>query len=66
MPKRVLHCVCFIQIVEHHFRHFAAAQLDHDAHAVLVGFVAKLGNAFELLLLTNSRDLFEQLALFTW
>ena len=40
----------FVEIVEDHFRHFAALQLDDDAHALAIGFVAQIGNTFDGLL----------------
>ena len=36
----VLQLGLLVQIVQHHLRHFAAFQLDHHAHARLVGLVA--------------------------
>jgi hypothetical protein len=49
-----------VEVVEHHLRHFAATQLDDDAHAVLVGLVAQLGDAFDLLLFDQLGDLLDQ------
>src|SRR5690606_30952761 len=49
-----------VQIVQHHVRHFAATQLDHHAHAVLVGLVTQLGDAFDLLLFHQLGDLLDQ------
>ena len=37
------------EVVEHDFGDFAALQLDDDAHAVLVGLVADLGDAVDVL-----------------
>src|SRR5690606_11460212 len=39
---------------------FAAAQLDHDAHAVLVGLVAQLADPLEALLAYELGDLLDQ------
>ncbi len=55
-----------VEVVEDHLRHFAATQLDHDAHTVLVGLVAQFGDAFELLLLTSSAIFSIRRALFSW
>lgn len=52
-----------VEVVEDHLRHFATAQLDHDAHAVLVGLVTQLGDAFELLLFHQLGDLLDQAGL---
>ena len=49
-----------IQIVEDHLARFATPRFDDDAHAVLVGFVAQLGNAFDALFLHQLRDLLNQ------
>ena len=39
-----------VELVQHHVGHGLALELDHDAIAVAVGFVAQLGDAFDLLL----------------
>ncbi|MNQ87875.1 hypothetical protein D3C85_1031160 [compost metagenome] len=49
-----------VEVVEDDLRHFAATQLDHDAHTVLVGLVAQFGDAFELLLFYQLGDLLDQ------
>ena len=49
-----------VEVVEDHLRHFAATQFDHDAHTVLVGLVAQLGDAFKLLLFDQLGDLLDQ------
>ena len=51
------------QLVQHHIGHRIALQFDHDAHAVAVGFVAEVGNAFELLVAHQFRDLLDQAGL---
>jgi hypothetical protein len=63
MPNTLCICGVLVQVVEHHLGHFPAAQLDHHPHAVLVGLVAQLGDAFELLLLDQLGDLFQQAGL---
>ncbi len=51
-----------IQVVEDDLGDLAAAQLDHDAHAVLVGFVAQpvAGDAVDLLLAHQLRDALDE------
>ena len=39
-----------VELVQHHVGHGLALELDHHAIAVAVGFVAQLGDAFDLLL----------------
>ena len=46
----VLQLGLLVQIVEHHFGHFAAPQLDHQTHAVLVGLVLNVRDAFDFFL----------------
>ena len=58
--EHVLHLGVLVQIVEHHFRHFAATQLDHHAHAVFVGLVAQRGDAFDFLVFHQLSDFFHQ------
>jgi KaiC/GvpD/RAD55 family RecA-like ATPase len=59
----VLHLRLFVQIVQHHFRHFAALQLDHHAHAGLVRLVANLADAFDAFLAHQLADLDAQVRL---
>ena len=49
-----------VKLVEHHVRHGVALDLDDDAHAVAVGFVAQVGDALDLLLAHELRDLLDQ------
>jgi len=56
----VLQLGLLVQVVEHHFRHFAPFQLDHHAHARLVGLVADVGNAVELLVAHVFGNAFQQ------
>ena len=51
----------FIQIVQNHFRHFAALQLDDYAHARLVGLIAQIRDAFKLLLSYQFADADQQI-----
>ena len=39
-----------VELVQHDVRHRVALQFDDDAKAVAVGFVAQIGDAFDLLL----------------
>ena len=48
------------EVVEHHLGDFAALQLDDDAHAVLVGLVAQLGDAVDFLVAHQLGDALEQ------
>ena len=48
-----------VEIVQHHFAVFAASQLDHHAQAVLVRFVADLGDALDALFLHQFGDLLD-------
>ena len=49
-----------VEVVQDHFRHFAALQLDDDAHAFAIGFVAQIGDAFDGLLADEVGDLLDQ------
>ena len=49
-----------VEVVQHDLGGFAALDLDVDAHAVLVGLVAQLADAFELLFLHQLGDLLDQ------
>ena len=52
-----------VEVVENHLRHFAALQLDDDAHAVAVGLVPQVGNALDRLLAHQIGDPLDQLRL---
>ena len=58
LQRRVL-----VEVVEHDLGHFAALQLDDDAHAVAVGFVAQIGNALDRLLAHQVGDPLDQVLL---
>ena len=49
-----------VEVVQHDFAGFTAAQFDDDAQPVLVGFVAQLGDAFDLLLFDELGDALDQ------
>ncbi len=48
-PEGILHLRFFVQIVQDDFRDFAALELEHHAHAGLVGFVADFRKTIEAL-----------------
>ena len=48
-----------VKLVQHHVGHGVALQLDHDAHALAVGLVADVGDAFDLLLAHQLGDLLD-------
>jgi len=68
MLNEVCSWVWLIQIVEQHLGVLAAAQLDHHAHAFLVGLVAQAvgGDASTRLSFTRSTICCSKRALFTW
>ena len=59
--ERRLHRGVLVQLIEHDARNRIALQLDDDAHAVLVGLVAQVGDAFELLVANQIGDVLDQL-----
>ena len=48
-----------VELVQHHVGHGVALQLDDDAHALAVGLVANVGDAFDLLLAHQLGDLLD-------
>ena len=58
--KHGLQLRVFVQVVQHYIGYFAAAQLDDDAHAVLVGLIAQFGNALNFLVAHQFGNLFQQ------
>ena len=55
-----LHLRVLVQLIEHHRGDGVALQLDHDTHAVAIGLVAQIRNAFELLVVGEPGDLLDQ------
>ena len=55
-----LHLRLRIQVVHDNLRYLALAQLDHDAHTVLVAFIAQLGNTFQQFFLDQIGDALNQ------
>jgi hypothetical protein len=58
LQRRVL-----VEVVEHDLGHFAALQLDDDAHAVAVGFIPQVGNALDDLVAHQVGDPLDQVLL---
>ena len=63
MPKLDLQLRVLVEVVEDDLRHLAALQLDDDAHAVAIGLVAQVGDAFDRLLAHQIGDPLDQLRL---
>ena len=59
-PERGLQRRVLVEVVQHHLRHLAAAQLDHDAHAAAVGLVAQIGDSLDYLLAHEVGNLLEE------
>ena len=49
-----------LELVQHHVGHRVALQLDDDAHAVAIGFVAQIGDALDLLFAHEVGDALDQ------
>ena len=60
--ERRLQLRVLVEVVEDDLRHLAALQLDDDAHAVAVGLVAQIGDAFDGLLAHQLGDLLDAAA----
>ncbi len=58
-----LHRRLRVQVVEHDVGHFALLELDHDPHAVLVGLVAQLADAVDVLVAHQLGNALEQACL---
>ena len=56
----VLQLGLLVQVIENDLADLAALQFDDDAHARLVGLVADVGDAFDLLLVDQLGDLLDQ------
>ena len=50
----------FVEVIEHHIGHNACLQVNHYAHTVFIGFIAKIGNPFNLFLVDQMRNAFDQ------
>ena len=60
--ERRLQLRVLVEVVEHDLRHFAALQLDDDPHAVAVGLVAQIRDAFDRLFADELRDVLDAAA----
>ena len=58
--ERFLHLGHLEQFVQDDLRLFVALHFDDDAHAVAVAFVANVGDAINLFVLDQARDVFDQ------
>jgi hypothetical protein len=61
--ERVLQLGLLVQVVQHDLGHLAAAQLDHHAHARLVGLVLDVADALDLLFVDEFGDPLQQVLL---
>ncbi|MNI21319.1 hypothetical protein D3C73_748370 [compost metagenome] len=59
-PEGVLQLRVLVQVVQHNLGHLAALELDDQAHAVLVGLVANIGDTFDLLVVDELGNAFLQ------
>src|SRR6185437_4703388 len=55
-----LHLRVLVQIIQNDLSLLAALQFDNDAHAIAIALVANIGNAFELLIGDQRRNLLNQ------
>ena len=60
MPKDSCSCGMLVQLVDDDLGHRIALELDDDAHAVAVRFVAQIADAFDLFLVDQLGDLLDQ------
>ena len=58
--ERFLHLRELVEVVQNQLGLFAALDFDDDAHAVAVGFVAHVGDAFDLFVLHQLGDALDQ------
>ena len=61
--ERLLQLGHFVELIQDHFRHAVAFEIDHDAHAVAVRLVAQVRNAGNPLFVDQFGDPFDQLGL---
>src|SRR6266853_96865 len=59
-PERFLHLRELEEVVQNNFRFFTALHFDDDAHAFAVGFIAHVGDAFDLFRLHQLGDALDQ------
>src|SRR3984957_19317320 len=58
--ERFLHLGVLEEVRENNLRLFVALHFDDDAHPVAVAFVANVGDAFDLFILDEAGDIFDQ------
>src|SRR5262245_59986362 len=58
--KGRLHWSQLIQLIEQHLRHSITFQLDYDPHTAAIGFVSKFRYAFQLFLVNELGNAFDQ------
>ena len=58
--ERRLHRRVLVELVQHDLRDRVALELDHEAHAALVGLVAQVGDLGDLLVVDEVGDLRDQ------
>ena len=58
--EHALHLCLLVEVIQHHFAGFAALQLNHHAHTILIGFIAQFGNTFKPFLFNQFSNFFQQ------
>ena len=58
--KGLLQFSVLVQQIDHRLRNHIAFQLDHDTHAVFVRLVAQVGHAFNITIIHQRSDIFNQ------
>jgi hypothetical protein len=58
--KTFLHGGVFVELVENDLRLGAAFEFDDDAHAVAIAFVTDIGNVFDVFVVDELRDAFDE------
>ena len=60
MLEAFLHLRVLVELVENDLRLGSALEFDDDAHAVAVGFVAHVGDVFDVFVVDQLRDALDQ------
>jgi hypothetical protein len=58
--KDALHWGLFVKVIQDNVTDLALAQFDNNAHAILIGFVAKLADALNALVAYEVGNLFDK------
>src|SRR5579872_177882 len=58
--EALLHLCVLEELIEHDLRFSAALQLDDDAHAIAIRFVANVGDVFDFFVVDQRRDALDQ------